>query len=76
MKKEITAMRVAGIGCVLMLALIGLFVFITPTEQFIDYLTAAGELVGGKTTVGAFMLSALPPLTALIFYYVWKWLNK
>ncbi len=76
MKKEITAMRVAGIGCVLMLILIGIFVFITPTEQFINYLTVAGELVGGKTTVGAFMLAALPPLTALIFYYVWKWLNK
>ena len=76
MKKEITAMRVAGIGCALMLALIGIFVFTTPTEQFINYLTTAGKLVGGKTMMGAFMLAALPPLNAMIFYYTWKWLNK
>ena len=76
MKREITAMRVASIGCVLMLAVIAVFVFFTPTEQFIDYLTWAGSLVGGKTTVGTFMLAALPTLTAFIFYFLWKWLNK
>lgn len=76
MKKEITAMRVAGIGCVFTLALIAAFVFITPTEQFITYLTWAGSLVGGKTTMGVFMLAALPTLIAFASYFLWKWLTK
>lgn len=74
MKKEITAMRIAGIACVIMLAAIGVFTFTTPSDEFVTYLALLGSLVGGKTTMGVFMLAALPPLTALIAYYVWKWL--
>lgn len=70
MKKEITAMRIAGIACVIMLAAIGVFTFTTPSDEFVTYLALLGSLVGGKTTMGVFMLAALPPLTALIAYYV------
>lgn len=76
MKKEITAMRVAGIACVLTLAVIGVFTFITPSDEFIDYLIRLGSLVGGKTTMGVFILATMPPFAALIAYYVWKWLKK
>jgi uncharacterized protein PM1237 len=75
-KKEITAMRIAGIACVIMLAAIGVFTFTTPSDEFVTYLALLGSLVGGKTTMDVFMLAALPPLTALIAYYVWKWLKK
>lgn len=41
------AMRAAGIGCVVMLAIIGFFVFTTPTNALIDFLTEIGEMAGG-----------------------------
>ena len=57
------AMRAAGIGCVVMLAIIGFFVFTTPTNALIDFLTKVGEMAGGRTTIGVFILASLPPLT-------------
>ena len=48
MKKEITAMRIAGIACVIMLAAIGVFTFTTPSDEFVTYLALLGSLVGGK----------------------------
>ncbi|MFQ1049782.1 hypothetical protein ACIRXL_06790 [Avibacterium paragallinarum] len=69
-----SAIRAAGIGCALMLLLIALFTL--PSSQIVDYLTLAGEWVGQGTTVGIFMLAALPSLTALLFYFIWKWLTK
>ncbi|MGC6376703.1 hypothetical protein ACNO7L_02655 [Bisgaard Taxon 45] len=73
---KIQAMRAAGVGCVLMLILIALLVFMSPTGALIDYLTLAGTWVGGGTTFGILMLAALPPLTGAIFYYFWKWVLK
>ncbi|XWY19436.1 hypothetical protein ACNGTO_10745 [Bisgaard Taxon 45] len=73
---KIQAMRAAGVGCVLMLILIALLVFMLPTGALIDYLTLAGIWVGGGTTFGILMLAALPPLTGAIFYYFWKWVLK
>lgn len=66
---KIKAMRAAGVGCVLMLMIIALVVFMLPTGILIDYLTLAGSWVGGGTTFGILMLAALPPLTGAIFYY-------
>ena len=48
MKKEITAMRIAGIACVIMLAAIGVFTFTTPSDEFVTYLALLGSLVGEK----------------------------
>lgn len=73
---KIKAMRAAGVGCVLMLIAIAIFVFMLPTEELIDYLTLAGGLVGGGTTFGILMLAALPALMGVIFYYFWKWVLK
>ena len=70
------AMRVAGIGCFVMLAIIGFFVFTTPTDALIDFLTEVGQMAGGRTTIGAFILASLPPLTGFICYYFWKWALK
>ena len=61
------AMRAAGIGCFVMLAIIGFFVFTTPTNELIDFLTEVGQIAGGQTTIGVFMLAALPVLFAIIF---------
>ena len=52
MKKEITAMRIAGIACVIMLAAIGVFTFTTPSDEFVTYLALLGSLVGGKNHDG------------------------
>ncbi|AZI13398.1 hypothetical protein [Avibacterium paragallinarum] len=71
-----SAIRAAGIGCALMLLLIAIALFTLPSSQIVDYLTLAGEWVGQGTTVGIFMLAALPSLTALLFYFIWKWLTK
>ena len=38
------AMRAAGIGCFVMLAIIGFFVFTTPTNELIDFLTEVGQM--------------------------------
>ncbi|AWW52779.1 hypothetical protein Pmu3358_10195 [Pasteurella multocida] len=62
---KIKAMRAAGVGCVLMLMIIALVVFMLPTGILIDYLTLAGSWVGGGTTFGILMLAALPPLTGI-----------
>lgn len=40
---KIKAMRAAGVGCVLMLMIIALVVFMLPTGILIDYLTLAGS---------------------------------
>ena len=40
------AMRAAGIGCFVMLAIIGFFVFTTPTNELIDFLTEVGQMAG------------------------------
>lgn len=70
------AMRAAGIGCFVMLAIIGFFVFTTPTDVLIDFLTEVGKMVGARTTIGVFILALLPPLTGFICYYFWKWALK
>ncbi|MCW9717452.1 MULTISPECIES: hypothetical protein [unclassified Avibacterium] len=70
------AMRAAGIGCVLMLLAIAVVLIKLPTAQVMDLLTLAGQWVGQGTTVGIFMLATLPPLTGLVFYFIWKWLTK
>ncbi|MGC7560840.1 hypothetical protein [Pasteurella sp. PK-2025] len=70
------AMHVGGIGCVLMLIVIAVWVLMLPTEALIDYLTLAGSWVGGGTTFGILMLAALPPLVGCLFYYFWKWVLK
>lgn len=76
MQKQIQAMQAAGVGCGLMLAIIAYFIFTTPSNEFVDYMTQAGQLVGQGTTVGIFMLAALPPISAVIFYFGWKWITK
>ena len=70
------AMRAAGIGCFVMLAIIGFFVFTTPTDVLIDFLTEVGKMVGARTTIGVFILASLPPLTGFLCYYFWKWALK
>ena len=70
------AMRAAGIGCFVMLAIIGFFVFTTPTNELIDFLTEVGQMAGGRTTIGVFMLASLPPFTGFICCYFWKWVLK
>lgn len=76
MKKEISAMRIAGIACGLTLAVIAYFVFTTPTIEFVDQLTAIGEFLGGGTTYGVLTLATLPPVIGFLCYFLWKWLNK
>ena len=61
------AMRAAGIGCFVMLAIIGFFVFTTPTDALIDFLTEVGQMAGGRTTIGVFY-SCL--LTAVNRFYL------
>jgi len=56
--------------------IIGFFVFTTPTNELIDFLTEIGQMAGGRTTIGVFILAALPPLTGFICYYFWKWVLK
>ncbi|WP_040977442.1 hypothetical protein [Necropsobacter massiliensis] len=73
---QFRAMRAAGIGCMLMLLMIGIAIFTLPSQTLIDYLTVAGRLVGQSTTVGILILAALPPLTGALCYYVWKWALK
>ncbi|MGQ0287116.1 hypothetical protein ACT2CV_07930 [Pasteurellaceae bacterium 22721_9_1] len=76
MKNEISAMRVAGITCAIVLALIAYFSFTLPNDQFIGYLTQLGETLGGGTTYGVLILAVLPPLSGCICYFLWKWLIK
>ncbi|MGY4676466.1 hypothetical protein ACWIT3_01855 [Pasteurella sp. P03HT] len=73
---NLNAVRAAAVGCGVTLLLIAITVFMLPTEELIDYLTLAGRLVGGGTTLGILMLATLPPLTGAIFYFIWKWALK
>ncbi|WP_109077759.1 hypothetical protein [Aggregatibacter kilianii] len=75
-KIKFRAMRAAGIGCFITLAIIAFFVFTTPTETFIDFLTEVGKLAGGRTTIGVFILASLPPLVGFICYHFWRWVLK
>lgn len=76
MKKEISAMRIAGIACGITLAIIAYFVFTMPSVEFVDQLTHIGEFWGGGTTYGVLALAALPTAIGFLSYFVWKWLNK
>jgi len=70
------AMRAAGIGCFVMLAIIGFFVFTTPTDVLIDFLTEVGKMWGAPPTMVFFFPASFPPLTGFICYYFWKWALK
>lgn len=76
MKKEISAMRIAGIACGITLAIIAYFVFTMPSIEFVEQLTSIGEFLGGGTTYGVLVLAALPPSIGFLCYFIWKWLNK
>ena len=73
---KVRAMRAAGIACFLVLAIIGAWIFTTPSSDIVDVLTEAGKMVGGGATYGTFMLAACPPVAGFIAYYFWKWVIK
>ena len=73
---KVRAMRAAGIACVLVLAIIGAWIFTTPSSDIVDVLAEAGKMVGGGATYGTFMLAACPPVAGFIAYYFWKWVIK
>ena len=73
---KVRAMRAAGIACFLVLAIIGAWIFTTPSGDIVSALSAAGKMVGGGATYGAFMLAACPPVAGFIAYYFWKWVIK
>lgn len=73
---KVRAMRAAGIACFLMLAIIGAWIFTTPSGDIVSALSAAGKMVGGGATYGTFMLAACPPVAGFIAYYFWKWVIK
>jgi len=73
---KVRAMRAAGIACFLVLAIIGAWIFTTPSGDIISALSAAGKMVGGGATYGTFMLAACPPVAGFIAYYFWKWVIK
>ena len=73
---KVRAMRAAGIACFLVLAIIGAWIFTTPTGDIVSALSAAGKMVGGGATYGTFMLAACPPVAGFIAYYFWKWVIK
>ena len=73
---KVRAMRAAGIACFLVLAIIGAWIFTTPSGDIVSALSAAGKMVGGGATYGTFMLSACPPVAGFIAYYFWKWVIK
>lgn len=70
------AMRAAGLGCAITLAIIGFFLFTTPTQKTIDFLTQLGECFGQSTTVGIFVLAIFPVIVSVISYYFWKWVCR
>ena len=55
---KVRAMRAAGIACFLVLAIIGAWIFTTPSSDIVDALAEAGKMVGGGATYGTFMLAA------------------
>ena len=73
---KVRAMRAAGIACFLVLAIIGAWIFTTPSGDIVSALAAAGKMVGGGATYGTFMLAACPPVAGFIAYYFWKWVIK
>ena len=73
---KVRAMRAAGIACFLVLAIIGAWIFTTPSGDIVSALSAAGKMVGGGSTYGTFMLAACPPVAGFIAYYFWKWVIK
>ena len=73
---KVRAMRAAGIACFLVLAIIGTWIFTTPSGDIVSALSAAGKMVGGGATYGTFMLAASPPVAGFIAYYFWKWVIK
>lgn len=73
---KVRAMRAAGIACFLVLAIIGAWIFTTPSGDIVSALSAAGKMVGGGATYGTFMLAACPPVAGFISYYFWKWVIK
>lgn len=73
---KVRAMRAAGIACFLVLAIIGAWIFTTPSGDIVSALSAAGKMVSGGATYGTFMLAACPPVAGFIAYYFWKWVIK
>ena len=73
---KVKAMRAAGIACFLVLAIIGAWIFTTPSSDIVDVLAEAGKMVGGGATYGSFMLAACPPVAGFIAYHFWKWVIK
>ena len=73
---KVRAMRAAGIACFLVLAIIGAWIFTTPSGDIVSALSAAGKMVGGGATYGTFMLAACLPVAGFIAYYFWKWVIK
>ena len=73
---KLRAMRAAGITCFLVLAIIGAWIFTTPSSDIVDALAEAGKMVGGGATYGTFMLAACPPVAGFIAYHFWKWVIK
>ena len=73
---KVRAMRAAGIACFLVLAIIGAWIFTTPSSDIVDALAEAGKMVGGGATYGTFMLAACPPVAEFIAYHFWKWVIK
>ena len=73
---KVRAMRAAGIACFLVLAIIGAWIFTTPSGDIVSALSPAGKMVGGGATYGTFMLAACPPVAGFIAYYFWKWVIK
>ena len=76
---KVRAMRAAGIACFLVLAIIGAWIFTTPSSDIVDALAEtrkAGKMVGGGATYGTFMLAACPPVAGFIAYHFWKWVIK
>ena len=73
---KVRAMRAAGIACFLVLAIIGAWIFTTPSGDIVSALSAAGKMVGGGATYGTFTLAACPPVAGFIAYYFWKWVIK
>ena len=73
---KVRAMRAAGIACFLVLAIIGAWIFTTPSGDIVSALSAAGKMVGGGATYGTFMLAACPPVAGFIAYYFWKWVIR
>ena len=63
---KVRAMRAAGIACFLVLAIIGAWIFTTPSGDIVSALSAAGKMVGGGATYGTFMLAACPPVAGFI----------